>query len=227
MKLLIFGATGATGKLIADYALDYQHEITLYVRNPEKLHDNLKQRENIRVVSGTLDDLDALSRAIQGQDAVLSALGPSIFFGSKGMIPKGYRNILSQMKVHGVTRIIALNTPDLYHPQDKPSFLRTMAYYLITVVARSTQLELQEVGRIFETEGLADGIDWTLYRVATLFDSDHDQEIRADWVGVPDYGLSLNRRDCARWVVEEVEKGKQSEWIGGMPALWSTGKAIT
>jgi hypothetical protein len=129
------------------------------------------------------------------------------------------------MREHGVRRIIALSTPDIYHPQDRKSLLRALCYYLVMLVGRRAQLELQEVGRIFEDASLTEGgVDWTIYRVAALFDSTHDQEVRADWVGVKDYGLVLRRRDCARWVVDEAEKGGESEWIGAMPALWSTGK---
>jgi len=72
MKLLIFGATGGTGRQLVDQALAQGHEVTAFVRNPAKL---AMQHEKLKVVQGNVMDCHSVGAAVAGQDAVFSALG--------------------------------------------------------------------------------------------------------------------------------------------------------
>jgi putative NADH-flavin reductase len=72
MKLLVFGATGGTGKQLVQQALQQGHAVTAFARDPGKIkvtHDNL------RVVRGDILQPGSVETAVAGQDAVLSALG--------------------------------------------------------------------------------------------------------------------------------------------------------
>src|SRR6202789_2400873 len=71
MKIIVFGATGGTGKLILTQALAKGHSVTAFVRNPE----GLPAHPQIHVVQGDLFDPAAVVDAIRGHRAVLSALG--------------------------------------------------------------------------------------------------------------------------------------------------------
>jgi putative NADH-flavin reductase len=61
MKLLVLGATGATGKLFVSQALDAGHEVTAYVRDPAKA---TQQQRNLTVVSGQVDNAETLASAL-------------------------------------------------------------------------------------------------------------------------------------------------------------------
>ena len=72
MKLLVFGATGGTGTQLVRQALEQGHTVTAFARDPGKIklaHDKL------RVVRGDILQPESVSTAVEGQDAVLSALG--------------------------------------------------------------------------------------------------------------------------------------------------------
>ena len=72
MKLLVFGATGGTGRRLVQQALEQGHVVTAFARDPSKIklaHDNL------RVVRGDVLQPDSVESAVAGQDAVVSALG--------------------------------------------------------------------------------------------------------------------------------------------------------
>ena len=75
MKLTIFAATGGIGRQILEQALDAGHDVTVVVRNPQKLPGELSG--NVRVVKDDLGDPDpaTLKSAVEGADAVLSGLG--------------------------------------------------------------------------------------------------------------------------------------------------------
>lgn len=72
MKLLIFGATGGTGRQLVEQALAQGHVVTAFARHPAKLRVS---HANLRVVQGDVLRQDTVEPAVAGQDAVLSALG--------------------------------------------------------------------------------------------------------------------------------------------------------
>jgi uncharacterized protein YbjT (DUF2867 family) len=67
----VFGASGGIGRLVVQQLLDAGHTVTAYVRNPDKLG---MDDPHLAVVSGGLDDAPAIARAVDGTDAVVSAL---------------------------------------------------------------------------------------------------------------------------------------------------------
>ena len=73
MKIVIFGATGGTGKQIIEQALAAGHHVTAFARNPSKIG---LRHKRLTVVQGELADAPAVARAVDGADSVLSALGP-------------------------------------------------------------------------------------------------------------------------------------------------------
>ncbi|HJV13829.1 MAG TPA: NAD(P)H-binding protein [Propionibacteriaceae bacterium] len=76
MNVAVFGATGAIGSLTVNELLADGHTVTAYARNPEKIPSGWGNC--VRVIIGELSDADAIDRAVQGADAVVSALGPSL-----------------------------------------------------------------------------------------------------------------------------------------------------
>jgi len=49
-KILIFGATGPLGSLFVEKALQNKHLLTLYVRSPSKLSEELSSNSNVKVI---------------------------------------------------------------------------------------------------------------------------------------------------------------------------------
>lgn len=72
MKLLVFGASGGTGRRIVEQALAQGHIVTAFAREPARVR---VAHENLHVVRGDLSRPDSVAAAVSGQDAVLSALG--------------------------------------------------------------------------------------------------------------------------------------------------------
>lgn len=72
MKLLIFGATGGTGRALVEQALEQGHIVTAFARDPAKVRS---AHQNLTVVRGNMLDYNSVEAALKGQDAVLSALG--------------------------------------------------------------------------------------------------------------------------------------------------------
>ena len=72
MKLLVFGATGGTGREIVAQGLDQGHVVTACVRNPAAI---TTKHAKLNLAQGDILDYPSVEAAVQGQEAVLSALG--------------------------------------------------------------------------------------------------------------------------------------------------------
>ncbi len=72
MRLFILGANGKVGTQLIDLALSRTHQVTAFVRSPEKI---TQQHPRLQVVRGDPHNVDELARSLPGHDAVLSALG--------------------------------------------------------------------------------------------------------------------------------------------------------
>ncbi|MBD3885280.1 NmrA family NAD(P)-binding protein [Phormidium tenue FACHB-886] len=68
MTIAIAGATGNTGGRIAQLLIEAGAEVTVLVRNPEKLHPVVRQNAAVR--QGLLEDIQFVSQATQGAEAL-------------------------------------------------------------------------------------------------------------------------------------------------------------
>lgn len=103
MKILVIGATGGTGCCVVESALQAGHEVTAFVRTPQKF---TLQHEQLRVVQGDMQQPDSVLRAMQGQEAVICALGPAAGTAPGTIISDGVRNIVQAMQQERVRRFV-------------------------------------------------------------------------------------------------------------------------
>jgi len=80
MRYLVVGASGATGRLLAEQLLERGHLVKAIVRSPEKLPENIRNHENLHLICAAVLDLsDAeLAQHVEGCDAVASCLGHNV-----------------------------------------------------------------------------------------------------------------------------------------------------
>lgn len=107
MKLVVFGASGGTGQEIVKQALDQNHEVTAFVRDPKKL---TIKHSKLRIVDGdVLQDQSAIASAVTGQDAIICALGVANSLKSAGLIAGGLAAIVPAAKRQEVRRLILIS----------------------------------------------------------------------------------------------------------------------
>jgi uncharacterized protein YbjT (DUF2867 family) len=102
-RVLVIGATGGTGRQLVTQALERGYEVTALARDPSRLAID---HPKLTVVRGDVLDPATVEAAIDGQDAVLCALGHKRFFFPTRILSEGTRNILGAMEAHGVRRLI-------------------------------------------------------------------------------------------------------------------------
>jgi putative NADH-flavin reductase len=79
MNVLIFGATGRAGRALVAQALEQGHVVTASARNPGKVRTTHK---NLKIAKGDVLSYDSVEAAINGQEAVMSALGTKVRTGA-------------------------------------------------------------------------------------------------------------------------------------------------
>lgn len=77
MKVIVFGATGLLGQWTWKAALEANHDVTAFVRSPEKLHTDHPLFMHLTVISGDVMDADAVTAASQGRDIAINCTSPA------------------------------------------------------------------------------------------------------------------------------------------------------
>src|SRR5258705_9134575 len=112
MRLFVIGANGRTGTEIIDLARMRGHEITAFVRSPQKL----AAATSVRVVQGHPRRSESIVAALPGHDAVLSAIGPPPreAFRPSTLVADCARATVEAMAVTGVTRLAIVSAAVLF-----------------------------------------------------------------------------------------------------------------
>jgi putative NADH-flavin reductase len=197
MNLLVFGASGATGRQVVTQGLERGHTITAFVRTPGKLtiaHPKLK------IVQGNVGDAAAVSNAIKGQDAVVSTLGVGTPLRHDPAVIDGVRYVLRAMGNWGVRRLIYVSFIGV-------SDSRGSAGFIVRHIARwplRNEIHDHEV-----KEGLVmnSGLDWTIVRPPTLTNGPRTINYRTGSdIAARSILPTLSRADVADCILQELEK---------------------
>jgi putative NADH-flavin reductase len=106
MRVLVLGASGATGREVVRQALAQELSVTAFVRDPARLQ---VAGPTLRVVQGDVGDYAAVAGAVEGQEAVISTLGVSRPLHADPVVVEGIRHTLRAMEEHRVSRLVYLS----------------------------------------------------------------------------------------------------------------------
>ena len=207
MKIIVFGASGGTGKEIVKQALEAGHEVTAFVRNPAKV---VIQHPKLKLVTGDVMVAAAVEEAVAGQEAVISALGPTRP-PMPAMMEMAAQNIVVAMKKAGIRRLISTTGAGVRDPQDQPKLIDHLMKGLLSLLAGDV---LRDSAANVDVIRASD-LDWTIVRYPRLLDGAHTGTYRVGFIG-KDSGSQLSRADGADFVLRELAEGK---YLQRMPVV--------
>jgi putative NADH-flavin reductase len=168
VKVLIIGATGATGKILVREALAQSHQVTALARNPSAV---APEDPRLRVLQGNALDASSLEAAVAGQDAVLSALGtrssrPTTLFS------ESTQNLIGAMDEHGVRRLVCMTGVGVGDSKGHVGFLydRIIRPFVVKNVYEDKERQEEEIKQ--------SDLDWVIVRPAQLTDEPARGEYR-------------------------------------------------
>jgi len=195
MKLTVFGSTGSTGRQVVGQALEQGHDVTAFVRSPEKFN---QKHVKLKVAKGDVLDFVSVERAIQGQDAVLCTLGRPPMDKSN-LRANGTKNIIRAMEKTGVKRLICQSSDGVGDSKDKLPFL--MKYLIVPFMLRRVfaDHEIQE-NHIKESQ-----LDWIIVRPVALTDGErtcsYQHNYKADNNTITN---KISRADTADFMLKQL-----------------------
>lgn len=203
MKIVIFGATGGTGRELVKQALAGGHEITAFVRSPSKL----APEPRLKVAAGDALDGNAVRSAIAGQEAVISALG-SRSLNDSVLLPRAMAHILLAMAQNGVRRLIVMGASGtMPQAEERLSPLkRTLFKFGKATLLRkpfASQTAMQKMVRASDAE-------WTIVQPPRLMNKPGTGRVRIDGEALPANGTHIPRADVATFMLAQLTS---PEWV--------------
>jgi putative NADH-flavin reductase len=198
MKLLIFGASGATGIHLVEQALTGGHEVTAFVRDERKLsisHPKLSQ------IQGNVGDAKSVQKAVAGQDAVFSALGAHRVYQFDPIVVNGLTYIINAMSDLKVKRLIYLSTMAVEATRGQAGFvIRALAPTLLRYEIRGH--EIRE--KIIQDSSL----QWTIVRAPILTNGRLTETYRTESnLHSKQFATKLSRADVAHCMLAQLNQG--------------------
>ncbi len=205
MKIAIFGASGATGKLLTERCLAAGYSVTALVRKPE----SFALRDQVRVVQGSAFDATYVRETVESTDVVLSALGARSL-KKEDVLERAVPLIIAAMKETGVRRIIALGSagalPDSLKKQ--PAWRR----WIVENIVYKTMLKWPVASQISQYATLsASGLDWTMVMPPMLTNARGRGVYRIDGEALPRNGSKISREDVADFMMQQIQS---PQWVG-------------
>jgi putative NADH-flavin reductase len=208
MKIVIFGASGKTGMLLVNQALEAGHAVTVFVRNASPFQNANK---NLTIVQGTLSDLEKLTEAINGADVCVSTLGGNSLTKRSPQITAGIQNIVHVMELQGVKRLIYMSS--LGAGESKyymPAFIRFIIVNLMLRIPLADHNQNEQ--NIMKSK-----LDWTLVRPGGLTDGVLNKNIKhgSEFI-LMKQNNSISRASVASFILDQVADSqyiKKAVWL--------------
>lgn len=207
MKILVLGATGGTGRLIVRDALAKGHSVVALVRSTARA-----DLPGASLIEGDARDEATLARAMDGCDAVVSALGTGMGRRKVDLLAVATRALVAAMTRKGLHRLVCISALGVGDSRGHGGFVFDRLFQPLLLSQAYKDKERQEAMI------RASSLDWVILRPAMLTDDPARGTVRAvtNLAGIN--GGKVARADVARFVVEQLTG---DTWLRRTPViLW-------
>ena len=166
MQITVFGATGRIGTHVVRQALEAGHKVVAVVRDPARL--DVPATPALRVHTAAVLEPEVVAPAVDGADAVVSALGPH-GRGPTTVCFDGVRAELAAMTAVGVRRLIVVSANGAYVDAGDNLLNRLVVKPLLGRLLREGFRDTRRADELI----VASDTDWTIVRPPRLTDGTH------------------------------------------------------
>jgi putative NADH-flavin reductase len=207
MRVLIVGPTGGTGLELVEQALEEGHQVTALARRPEALKI---RHAKLTVRQGNILDYVSVETAVQGQDAVLSALGVRKL-GKNTILSQGTRNLIQAMEEAGVKRLIVESS--LGVGDSRGQLGAWYNWLMVPLFLKNVFAEKETQESLVRSSGL----EWVIVRPAILTNGPRTGRYKAGFAAADNsIRRKISRADTAEFMLKLLS---DDHYLGKTPGL--------
>ncbi|HMF78802.1 MAG TPA: NAD(P)H-binding protein [Bryobacteraceae bacterium] len=202
MRLFVLGATGGIGRRLLQTGLEHGHQITAFVRSPDKISQSSGL---LKLVEGDVFNASRLTECLAGHDCVLSAFGPTTVRSTTMRRDFG-RTLALCLRNSQVPRVEIVSAAFLF-----PN-IGALGYVLTRTLFRQMAPDMAGM----ESEIMQSGTHWTIVRPPRLTNGPATRAYRVADDRLPEGGTIVSRADVAEFMIGEAEKPAHIRHIVGI-----------
>jgi putative NADH-flavin reductase len=207
LKLVVFGANGATGQWLVRLAVERGHQVTAVMR--ESASASVPQ--GVAIARG--DPLDAafIDTVVIGKDAVVTALGVrfrrgrnpfSSIVSPPTLQSQSAAHMVAAMKRHGVSRISMVSAAGVGDSRKTVAWPLRVVFRISNIYADYKDIERAEALLA------ASGLDWQAVRPTSLTNGPSTGTRRVGRYGPT---MRIAREDVARFMLDQLDQPQFDE----------------
>jgi nucleoside-diphosphate-sugar epimerase len=190
-KILVLGATGATGSLVVKKLLSDNARVIAIVRSPDKLIGLVGQHANLEAIRGTALDLndEEFKHIIAESTAVISCLGHNLTFSGiygkpRKLVADSVKRVcrsIQEFEPSAPKKLILMNTTGYRNRRTDPkrSFSEKLVIGLVRGLLPPQTDNEAAANYLLEVVGdQCQSIDWVVVRPDSLTDEEATSEIK-------------------------------------------------
>ncbi len=199
MKIVLFGASGYSGREVLKQALAQNHEVRVLTRSKNSIAISHK---NLSIIEGNVLDNVTVNTILQNQDAVIQCLG----IGGKGdgqattFISNATKIIVTEMEKVGVNRLVCMSNvgagnsmafqPWIFKKIILPYFMQWLKVII-------------DDKNIMESAIMNSALNWTIVRCPNIVEKPAKNKITATLDG-KNLKMSISNHNTANFLVQQL-----------------------
>ncbi|MCW2644282.1 MAG: hypothetical protein QOF87_2551 [Pseudonocardiales bacterium] len=202
MRIVVFGANGATGRLLTEQALAARHDVVAVTRRSA---DFPIAHQRLTVAAADVYDAEAVERAVEGAEVVLSTLGVPFTRKPINVYSDGIGHVATAMSQHGVKRLVVVSSSatEPHHHADGGFLLNRVLQPLVTAtIGKTTYADMRRMENLVRSSDL----EWTIMRPSGLFDAPAVTKYELHEDQAP--GIFTSRADLAASLLEQASDAR-------------------
>ena len=201
MKIIVFGATGGVGQHFVQMAVAAGHEVSAFVRTPEKL-----KTTGVNIIQGDAFNAEQVVKAIPGHDAVVSCLGSSTGTKKSNELETMGKNIADGMEKAGVKRLVYCASAGV--DCEIPGIMGKMMMKMLA----NPLADHRNALNYYKSKGVI----YTIARPMGLKNDPLKTDYKEAFDGVPKGSSSIPRASVAHFMVKALDDAKYENTSVGL-----------
>lgn len=238
MKVLVLGASGATGKLVVQNLLKRKIKVQAVIRESANIPQNMMEDENLEIIKGNISQFDNLKiqAILKDSDSVICCLGHNLSF--KGMFGPPYKLVSGTIKKvidaiqsqSGNKKLILMSTTAYTNKKigEKNTLGEKIIFALLKIFLQPHNDNMVAANYLVNNIAEKSSFSWVAVRPDSLIDEEnesdyevHDQKVRSP---IFDPGKT-SRINVSHFMVELITNNNLwDKWNNKTPVIYNNDK---